>query len=186
VATLCDFTLVVSGPASELRQFREAVEENAEEVTGEGSSTGYFVVSLDPEKWGTFEGYDFFWTSPRRQGRDAGFDTDGTGPTYYRDGNLVIDGTSKWVAPSEFIERASAVFPTLTFRLRGWTQDGFYERWTARGGLARLAEEKRVGAGGEVIRWVLDGTVVMGEGAVCWSDSARVSAWRTNSRFTLS
>jgi hypothetical protein len=109
-----------------------------------------------------------------------------TGQVIRFDRNLVIDGTSKWVAPSEFIERASGVFPTLTFRLRGRTQDELYERWTARGGVATLAEEKRVGPGGEVTRWVLDGTVIMGEGSVCWSDSAWVLGWRTNSRFTLS
>jgi hypothetical protein len=181
---LCDFCLVVSGPQADLRRFQAGVDKHAEEITREGLFRGCFVVSLDPEARRKLK-YDFFWADPRhprRLDRGAGVAPDGTGPTYFKDGRLRIDGTAKWGPPWEFIERVSAHFPALDFDLRGWTENELYEHWVARQGVARLVEEKHVNRQtDEITRWVKDGKVIVGEDGfswlLLWSGSSWVWIW---------
>ena len=187
---LCDFCLVVSGPQADLRRFQAAVDKHAEEMTRGGPFQGWLVVSLDSETWGKLESHEFFWADPRHPRRfdpGAGPIPDSTGPTYFKDGRLRIDGTAKWAAPCEFIERASALFPTLAFDLRGWTENERYEHWVARQGAVRLVEEKHVNRQtGEITRWVKDGKVIVGEDGfswlLLWSGSSWVWIWRGDRR----
>jgi hypothetical protein len=169
---LCDFCLVVSGPEADLRRFQAAVDRHAEEITREGLSQGWVVVSLDAETWGKLGSHKFFWADPRHPRRPdlgAGIAPASAGATYFKDGRLRIDGTTKWAAPCEFIERASALFPALAFDLRGWTENERYEHWVARQGAARLVEEKHVNRQTkEITRWFKDGKRIVGEGGFSW------------------
>jgi hypothetical protein len=177
--------LVVSGPEADQRRFQAAVDKHAEEMTREGPLQGWLLVSLALETWGKLEGHEFFWTDPRHPRRldaGAGVAPDGAGPTYFKDGRLRIDGTAKWAAPCEFIERASALFPALDFDLRGWTENERYEHWVARQGAARLVEEKHVNRQtDEITRWFKDGKVIVGEDGfswfLLWSGPSRVWIW---------
>jgi hypothetical protein len=178
---LCDFCLVVSGPEADLHRFQAAAGKHAEQITREGLLQGWFLVSLDSESWGKLEGHQFFWADPRhprRCGGGSGVAPDGAGPTYFKGGWLWIDGTAKWGPPWEFIERASALFPTLAFDLRGWTENEMYEHWVARQGVARLVEEKHVNQRtGEITRWVKDGKVIVGEDRFSWLLLWSGSSW---------
>ncbi len=138
MAVLCDFCLVVSGPKADLSRLKAILDEHAEEITQEGPFQGYLLVKLAPETWGKLQYHDFFWADPRHPRRSPDETAD---PTYWQDGNLVIDGTAKWAVPAEFIEQASALFPTLTFALRAWIDNEIYEAWIARSGVAWLVEE---------------------------------------------
>ncbi len=187
---LCDFCLVVSGPEADLRRFQAAVGKHAEQITREGPLQGWLLVSLDPETWGKLEGHQFIWADPRhprRCGGGAGVAQASAGPTYFKGGRLRIDGTAKWAAPCEFIERATVLFPTLAFDLRGWTENERYEHWVARQGAARLVEQQHVNQRtGEITRWVKDGKVIVGEGGfswlLLWSGSSWVWIWWRNRR----
>jgi hypothetical protein len=182
---LCDFCLIVSGPEADLRRFQVAVDKHAEQIAKDGWLRGWLVVSLDSETWGKLESHDFFWADPRHPRRPdlgAGIALASAGPTYFKDGRLRIDGTAKWAAPCEFIERASALFPALAFELRGWTENELYEHWVARQGVARLVEEKHVNPQtDEITRWVKDGKVIVGEDGfswlLLWSGSSWVWIW---------
>ena len=148
---ICSFTLRVSGPSIQRRQFRVSLEKHVQRITN-GPWAGEFVVILPPQVWGKLED-TFFWGVPS---------TDTEGFIRSNEDALEVRGESKWSPPLEWLERASHLFPDLDFEISSLTEHEMYERWTAHDGeVHQLNEELVDPQTEEVLRAVVDGEVLI-------------------------
>lgn len=153
MANVCTFKLKVKGPPIQRRAFRTAVEKHVERIK-EGPFAGEYIVMLDPSIWGRLEYDRFFWGLPH----------DGEQPGFIQpiEDGLEITGESKWSPPLEFMDRASRMFPELSFDLTSNTEHELYEQWVGQEGeVAQVLEVLVQPETDEVLRVAEDGEVIL-------------------------